>query len=169
MVSTPFAKTRTTSDTPAQAPGESASALIDAKIRELADWRCATLAHLRKLMHEAAPGVVEEVKWGVPVWSHAGILCTGETYKQAVKMPFAKGASLRDPSGLLYVSLEGNTPRAIDVHEGEAINGAALKALFRAVADFNDCFPLTRKIRAKPVKGNLSKPSKPSKNSYFAL
>ncbi len=118
---------------------ESASDLIDAKIRDLADWRGATLAHLRKLMHEAVPEVVEEVKWmGVPVWSHAGILCTGETYKQAVKMTFAKGASLPDPKGLFNASLEGNTRRAIDVREDEVVNEAALKALFRAAADFND-------------------------------
>ena len=123
---------------PPQEAEPSASALIDAKIRDLADWRGATLAHLRKLMHEAVPEVVEEVKWmGVPVWSHAGILCTGETYKQAVKMTFAKGASLPDPKGLFNSSLEGNTRRAIDVREGEVVNEAALKALFRAAADFN--------------------------------
>jgi len=122
----------------AQGPGDPASALIDAKIKDLADWRGETLAHLRKLMHEAVPEVVEEVKWmGVPVWSHAGILCTGETYKQAVKMTFAKGASLPDPKGLFNSSLEGNTRRAIDVREGEVVNEAALKALFRAAADFN--------------------------------
>jgi len=135
----------------APAPQETetpASALIDAKIRDLADWRGATLARLRKLMREAVPGVVEEVKWmGVPVWSHAGILCTGETYKQAVKMTFAKGASLPDPKGLFNSSLEGNTRRAIDVREGEAINEAALKALFRAAADFND---LQAAKKAKP-------------------
>lgn len=124
---------------PPQEAEPSASALIDAKIRDLADWRGATLAHLRKLMHEAVPEVVEEVKWmGVPVWSHAGTLCTGETYKQAVKMTFAKGASLPDPKGLFNSSLEGNTRRAIDVREGEVVNEAALKALFRAAADFND-------------------------------
>lgn len=137
----------------APAPQEAetpASALIDAKIRDLADWRGATLAHLRQLMHEAVPEVVEEVKWmGVPVWSHAGILCTGETYKQAVKMTFAKGASLPDPQGLFNSSLEGNTRRAIDLHEGEAINEAALKALFRAAADFNDLQAAQKKARPK--------------------
>lgn len=135
---------------PADGQSESASALIDAKIRDLADWRGDTLAHLRKLMHEAVPGVVEEVKWmGVPVWSHAGILCTGETYKQAVKMTFAKGASLPDPKGLFNSSLEGNTRRAIDVHEGEAVNEAALKALFRAAADFNALQAAQKKARPK--------------------
>lgn len=135
---------------PPQGQGEPASALIDAKIRDLADWRGATLAHLRKLMHEAVPGVVEEVKWmGVPVWSYAGILCTGETYKQAVKMTFAKGASLPDPKGLFNSSLEGNTRRAIDLHEGEAINEAALKALFRAAADFNGLQAAQKKARPK--------------------
>ncbi|MGV3678881.1 MAG: DUF1801 domain-containing protein [Acidovorax sp.] len=137
----------------APAPQEaetSASALIDARIRDLADWRGATLARIRKLMHEAVPEVVEEVKWmGVPVWSHAGILCTGETYKQAVKMTFAKGASLPDPKGLFNSSLEGNTRRAIDVHEGEAINEAALKALFRAAADFNGLQAAQKKAKAK--------------------
>jgi hypothetical protein len=137
----------------APAPQEaetSASALIDARIRDLADWRGATLARIRKLMHEAVPEVVEEVKWmGVPVWSHAGILCTGETYQQAVKMTFAKGASLPDPKGLFNSSLEGNTRRAIDVHEGEAINEAALKALFRAAADFNGLQAAQKKAKAK--------------------
>ncbi|MFN9476106.1 DUF1801 domain-containing protein [Acidovorax sp.] len=137
----------------APAPQEaetSASALIDARIRDLADWRGATLARIRKLMHEAVPEVVEEVKWmGVPVWSHAGILCTGETYQQAVKMTFAKGASLPDPKGLFNSSLEGNTRRAIDVHEGEAINEAALRALFRAAADFNGLQAAQKKAKAK--------------------
>lgn len=150
MAATPSAKTRKAPGTSTEAPGESASALIDAKIRDLADWRGATLAHLRKLMHEAVPEVVEEVKWmGVPVWSHAGILCTGETYKQAVKMTFAKGASLPDPKGLFNSSLEGNTRRAIDVHEGEAINEAALKALFRAAADFNGLQAAQKKAKPK--------------------
>lgn len=142
------------SDAPVKAQpevqGATASALIDAKIRDLADWRGEALAHLRKLMHQAIPDVVEEVKWmGVPVWSHGGILCTGETYKQAVKMTFAKGASLPDPSGLFNSSLEGNTRRAIDVHEGEAINEVALKALFRAAADFNDLQAAQKKAKPK--------------------
>lgn len=137
-------------DAPIEGQGEPASALIDAKIRDLADWRGETLAHLRKLMHEAVPEVVEEVKWmGVPVWSYAGILCTGETYKQAVKMTFAKGASLPDPKGLFNSSLEGNTRRAIDVHEGEVIDEAALKALFRAAADFNGLQAAQKKARPK--------------------
>lgn len=148
------APSKSRTEAPAKAPPEGeglpASALIDAKIRDLADWRGDTLAHLRKLMHEAVPEVVEEVKWmGVPVWSHAGILCTGETYKQAVKMTFAKGASLPDPKGLFNSSLEGNTRRAIDVHEGEAINEPALKALFRAAADFNDQQAAQKKAKPK--------------------
>ncbi|EJE54514.1 hypothetical protein PMI14_00614 [Acidovorax sp. CF316] len=153
------AGTRKSSQTPKSAPpegqGEPAAPLIDAKIRDLADWRGETLAHLRKLMHEAVPDVIEEVKWmGVPVWSHAGILCTGETYKQAVKMTFAKGASLPDPKGLFNSSLEGNTRRAIDVREGEVVNEAALKALFRAAADFNDLQAAQKKAspKAPPAK-----------------
>jgi hypothetical protein len=113
--------------------GESPSQLIDARLKELGDWRGETLARIRKLIKQADPEVVEEWKWrGVPVWSHAGIICTGETYKKVVKMTFAKGASLEDPSGLFNSSLEGNTRRAIDVHEGEEIDGDALKALIRA-------------------------------------
>lgn len=111
---------------------------IDAKIEALADWRGEALSRIRKLIHEADPEVVEEVKWrGVPVWSHNGILCTGETYKSTVKMTFAKGASLDDPSGLFNASLEGNTRRAIDFREGGKIDGKALKALIRAAVAFN--------------------------------
>ncbi|KAF2394216.1 DUF1801 domain-containing protein [Pseudomonas frederiksbergensis] len=118
--------------------GASAAAQIDAKIHELNDWRGETLAHIRALIHKADPDVVEEVKWrGVPVWSHAGILCTGETYKAVVKMTFAKGASLEDPSGLFNSSLEGNTRRAIDIHQDEKIDEAALKALIRAAVALN--------------------------------
>lgn len=118
--------------------GASAAAQIDAKIHELNDWRGETLAHIRALIHKADPDVVEEVKWrGVPVWSHAGILCTGETYKAVVKMTFAKGASLEDPSGLFNSSLEGNTRRAIDIHQDEKIDEAALKALIRAAVKLN--------------------------------
>lgn len=118
--------------------GEDGSALIDERINSLTDWRGATLAQVRSLIREADPEVLEEVKWrGVPVWSHAGILCTGETYKAVVKMTFAKGASLDDPSGLFNASLEGNTRRAIDIHEGEAINESALKALIRAAVTLN--------------------------------
>ena len=118
--------------------GGSASQLIDAKIKALGDWRGETLARVRALIKQADPEVVEEVKWrGVPVWSHAGILCTGETYKNAVKMTFAKGASLEDPSGLFNASLDGNTRRAIDIHEGDRIDETALKALIRAAVALN--------------------------------
>ncbi len=118
--------------------GESPSALIDERIRELADWRGEMLGRLRALVKEADPEVVEEWKWrGVPVWSHGGIICTGETYKNVVKMTFAKGASLDDPSRLFNSSLDGNTRRAIDFHEGETINEAALKSLIRAAAALN--------------------------------
>ena len=118
--------------------GESPARLIDARIEELGDWRGATLARVRRLIKQADPDVVEEWKWrGVPVWSHAGILCTGETYKNAVKMTFAKGASLEDPSRLFNASLEGNTRRAIDFHEGDEIDEEALKALIREAVDLN--------------------------------
>lgn len=117
---------------------DSASRLIDARINELNDWRGETLARVRSLIHQADPDVVEEWKWrGVPVWSHAGILCTGETYKQVVKMTFAKGASLEDPAGLFNSSLEGNTRRAIDIHEGDSIDEGALKALIVAAVALN--------------------------------
>ena len=120
--------------------GESqdASRLIDARIQELGDWRGAMLSHIRKLIREADPDVIEEWKWrGVPVWSHAGIICTGETYKAVVKMTFAKGAALSDPSGLFNSSLEGNTRRAIDFHEGDTIPEKALKALIKSAVDLN--------------------------------
>jgi hypothetical protein len=116
----------------------SPSRLIDARIRELGDWRGETLARVRALIRQADPEVVEEWKWrGVPVWSHAGIICTGESYKAVVKMTFAKGASLADPSGLFNASLEGNTRRAIDIHEGDRIDEKALKALIRAAVALN--------------------------------
>ena len=116
----------------------SASSLIDAKIKALDDWRGETLARIRAVIKQADPEIIEEVKWrGVPVWSHAGIICTGETYKSAVKMTFAKGASLPDPSKLFNSSLEGNTRRAIDIHENENINEKALKALIRAAVALN--------------------------------
>ena len=116
----------------------SPSRLIDARIRELSDWRGETLARVRSLIKEACPGVVEEWKWrGVPVWEHDGIICTGETYKAVVKMTFAKGAALQDPSGLFNSSLEGNTRRAIDFHEGDKIDEKALKALIRAAVALN--------------------------------
>ncbi len=115
-----------------------ASQLIDQRIQELGDWRGETLAQVRKLILEADPDVVEEWKWrGVPTWSHAGILCTGETYKSAVKLTFAKGASLPDPKQLFNASLDGNTRRAIDIHEGDRIDGKALQALIRAAAALN--------------------------------
>ena len=115
-----------------------AASQIDAKIASLADWRGQTLAAVRALIHQADPDVVEEVKWrGVPVWSHAGIICTGETYKQAVKLTFAKGAALPDPAGLFNASLDGNTRRAIDLHEGARLDAAAFKALIRAAVALN--------------------------------
>ena len=117
---------------------ETPSQLIDARIAELGDWRGETLRRIRALIREADPDVVEEWKWrGVPVWSHGGLICTGETYKTVVKMTFAKGAALEDPSRLFNSSLEGNTRRAIDVHEGEAIAAEALKALVRAAVALN--------------------------------
>jgi hypothetical protein len=133
-----------TSDSQA-AGGDSPSRLIDARIKELGDWRGEMLARVRRLIKEADPEVVEEVKWrkpsnamlGVPVWEHAGIICTGETYKAVVKLTFAKGAALEDPSGLFNSSLEGNVRRAIDIHEGDKIDEKALKALIRAAVALN--------------------------------
>ena len=117
---------------------KSPSQLIDARIKELGDWRGKMLSQLRSLVKQADPEVVEEWKWrGVPVWSHDGMICTGETYKNVVKLTFAKGAALRDPSGLFNSSLEGNTRRAIDFHEGEKVDETALKALVRAAVDLN--------------------------------
>jgi len=117
---------------------ESPSQLIDARIKELGDWRGEMLSRLRTLVKEADPEVVEEWKWrGVPVWSHDGLICTGETYKSVVKMTFAKGAALKDPSRIFNSSLEGNTRRAIDFHEGEKVNEEALKALIRAAVTLN--------------------------------
>jgi len=127
----------------------SPSQLIDARIKELGDWRGETLARIRTLIRQADPDVVEEWKWrGVPVWSHAGILCTGETYKSVVKMTFAKGASLDDPSNLFNSSLEGNTRRAIDLREGEKIDERALKALIRAALTLNT----SGRTAARPVR-----------------
>ena len=117
---------------------ESPSRLIDAKIKELGDWRGKTLSRMRALIKQADPEVVEELKWrGVPVWSHDGIICTGETYKNVVKLTFAKGASLDDPSGLFNASLDGNTRRAIDLHQGDEIDEPAFEALVRAAAARN--------------------------------
>jgi len=117
--------------------GTSPSRLIDERIEELGDWRGKMLSRLRTLIKRADPGVVEEWKWSVPVWSHDGIICTGETYKNVVKMTFAKGAALEDPSGLFNSSLDGNTRRAIDFHEGDKIDEGALKSLVRAAAALN--------------------------------
>jgi hypothetical protein len=125
------------------------SRLIDARINELSDWRGEMLTRIRALIKQAVPDVVEEWKWrGVPVWSHGGIICTGETYKNAVKMTFAKGASLEDPSQLFNSSLEGNTRRAIDFHEGDKIDEKALKALIRAAAALNT----SARATARPVR-----------------
>jgi hypothetical protein len=129
---------KTAQGRPAAAGGDMPAQLIDAKIEALGDWRGDTLARIRSLIRQADPEVVEEWKWrGVPVWSHAGIICTGETYKTVVKMTFAKGAALPDPAGLFNASLEGSTRRAIDLHEGETIDEAALQALVRAAVALN--------------------------------
>ncbi len=137
-------------------PVESAARLIDERIKELGDWRGKTLAKVREIIHEAAPEIVEELKWvkptspGTPVWSHGGIVCTGETYKNVVKMTFAKGAALRDPSGLFNSSLDGNARRAIDIHEGDKIDEAALKDLIRAAVALN----LKGKSKPKPMRAS---------------
>ena len=131
-------KTRSKSAATKAEAGTSPSRLIDARIEELGDWRGETLARVRALIKEACPDVVEEWKWrGVPVWEHSGIICTGETYKAVVKLTFAKGAALDDPSALFNSSLEGNVRRAIDIHEGEKIDEKALKALVRAAVALN--------------------------------
>jgi hypothetical protein len=130
----PAAKKTKTASTASSVP---ASQLIDEKIASLNDWRGETLARVRAIVKQAVPGVVEEWKWSVPVWSHNGIICTGETYKAAVKMTFAKGAKVDDPLGLFNSSLEGNTRRAIDFHEGDEIDEKALKALVRAASALN--------------------------------
>jgi hypothetical protein len=137
------------SDTKEGKGGGSPSQLIDERIKELGDWRGETLARIRILIKQADPEVVEEWKWrGVPVWSHAGMICTGETYKNVVKMTFAKGASLEDPSALFNSSLEGNTRRAIDFHEGDKIDEKALKALVRAAVALNT----SARATARPVR-----------------
>jgi hypothetical protein len=133
---------------PVPTEGQPAPELIDKRIADLGDWRGQALARMRKLIHEADPEVVEEWKWmGTPVWSHGGILCTGESYKSAVKLTFAKGASLQDPAKLFNASLDGNARRAIDIHEGEAVDAAAFKALIRAAVDLNAS---AAKAKAKP-------------------
>jgi hypothetical protein len=121
----------------ARREGETAADLISKRITELGDWRGETLGRIRTLIKEADPDIVEEWKWAIPVWSHDGIVCTGETYKSHVKMTFAKGASLKDPSRLFNSSLEGNVRRAIDIHEGEELDAPALKALIRAAVALN--------------------------------
>ena len=126
---------------------ESASALIDEKIKELGDWRGKTLAKVREIIQKADPEIVEEWKWSIPVFSHGGIVCTGETYKKVVKMTFAKGAALQDPAGLFNSSLGGNIRRAIDIHEGEKINEAALRDLIRAAVALN--LKVQRRLRPK--------------------
>jgi hypothetical protein len=140
-------------------PAESASASIDAKIRELGDWRGKMLAKVRDIIHEADPEILEEWKWakptspGTPVFSHGGIVCTGESYKKVVKMTFAKGAALKDPSGLFNSSLDGNVRRAIDIHEGGKVDEAALKALIRAAVALNLKGPtnvVVKKTKPKP-------------------
>jgi hypothetical protein len=129
--------------------GDSPSQLIDARVKELGDWRGETLARVRRLIREADPEVVEQWKWrGVPVWSHAGIICTGETYKSVVKLTFARGAALEDPSGLFNASLEGNTRRAIDIREGDTIGEEALKALILAAVALN----VSVRATARPVR-----------------
>jgi hypothetical protein len=140
-------------------PMESASGLIDERIKKLGDWRGKTLAKVRELIHAADPEIVEEWKWvkatnpGTPVWSHGGIVCTGETYKSVVKMTFAKGASLKDPSGLFNSSLDGNVRRAIDIHEGDKVDEAALKDLIRAAVALN----LKGESKPKPRRASSKK------------
>jgi hypothetical protein len=135
-------------------PVESASKLIDERIKELGDWRGKTLAKVRKLIHQADPEIVEEWKWmGTPVWSHGGIVCTGETYKNVVKMTFAKGAALRDPAGLFNSSLDGNVRRAIDIHQSDKIDRAALKELIRAAVALN----LQGKSKPKPRRASSTR------------
>jgi hypothetical protein len=128
---------------------KSAAQLIDEKLTELADWRGETLGRMRRLIKEADPEVVEEWKWSTPVWSHDGIICTGETYKSKVKLTFAKGASLKDPAGLFNSSLDGNTRRAIDIGEGKHIDAAAFKALIRAAIAFNQSGTKSKPARPK--------------------
>ena len=131
---------------------ESAAVLIDRKIEEVGGWRGKTLAKVREIIHEADPEIVEEWKWrGTPVWSHGGIVCTGETYKNVVKMTFARGAELKDPSGLFNSSLDGNVRRAIDIHEGEKVDKAALRDLIRAAVALN----LERKSKLKPRRASV--------------
>ena len=154
---------------PSKAKSESPSKLIDARIKELPDWRGEVLARIRRLIKQAVPEVVEEWKWrGVPVWSHDGMICTGETYKNVVKLTFAKGASLEDPAGLFNASLEGNVRRAIDLHEGDEIDERAFKSLVRAAAALNASSrraPSKAKPKARPGKGGRSVATKRKSSS----
>ncbi len=144
------------------APVASASALIDERINGLGDWRGKMLARVRKLIHQADPEIVEEWKWmGTPIWSHGGIVCTGETYKSVVKMTFARGAALKDPARLFNSSLEGNVRRAIDIHEGEKIDAAALKALIRGAVALN----LEAQRKSKDKSKDKSKPTPKSRRA----
>ena len=138
-------------------PVESATALIDEKIKELGDWRGKMLAKVRAIIHDAVPEIVEEWKWGIPVFSRGGIVCTGETYKNVVKTTFAKGAALKDPSGLFNSSLGGNIRRAIDIHEGEKINKAALKDLIRSAVALN--LHLKSQTKSKPRRPSSRRPT----------
>jgi hypothetical protein len=145
-------------------PMESASAFIDAKINELGDWRGKMLAKVRAIIHKADPEIVEEWKWmGTPVFSHGGIVCTGETYKNVVKMTFAKGAALKDPSGLFNGSLDGNVRRAIDIHEGDKVDEAALKDLIRAAVALN----LDLKAKSQPKPSRSPREQAPSGPTSF--
>jgi hypothetical protein len=149
-----------------QGHGQSASELISKRIAELGDWRGETLSRMRKLIHEADPDVVEEWKWmGTPIFSHDGIICTGESYKDKVKLTFAKGAALKDPAGLFNSSLDGNVRRAIDIGEGEQVDQAAFKALVRQAVALNNSKPSkkAKSVAAKPAKSVAAKPSKTAK------
>ena len=157
---TPMKKTK--SGTKERKGGDSPSQLIDARIKELSDWRGETLARVRTLIKQADPEVVEEWKWrGVPVWEHAGIICTGETYKAVVKMTFAKGAALEDPAGLFNASLEGNVRRAIDIHESDRIDEKALQALIRAAAALNT----SKRAPARPIPSQTGRSQKRPKSA----
>lgn len=136
--------------------GQTAGELISKRIEELGDWRGKTLARMRKLIQEADKDVVEEWKWGIPVWSHDGILCTGETYKDKVKLTFAKGASLQDPKGLFNSSLEGNVRRALDIPEGKTVDATAFKALVREAVTVNAAKPAKKSVAKKVVAGKVA-------------
>ena len=154
-------KATTTTSGPKGEGGDSATRLIDARIKELSDWRGETLARIRTLIRQADPDVVEEWKWrGVPVWSHDGIICTGETYKNVVKTTFAKGAALEDPSGLFNSSLDGNVRRAIDIREGEEVDESAFKALVRQAVALNSSGKSKPSKKGKPAAAKLKRGSR---------